>query len=57
MDLTYYRHREQSERLAADQARDPDARNVHLDLAESYRKVIEAYERLEALRPAPRTAA
>ena len=57
MDLAYYRQREQAERLAAEQARDPKARTGHLDLANSYRNVIEAYERLEALRPAPRSVA
>ena len=57
MDLAYYRQREQAERLAAEQSRDPAARSVHLDLANSYRNVIEAYERLEALRPYPRSVA
>ena len=34
-----------------------DARAAHLELAESYRSVIESYERLEALRPTPRSVA
>ena len=57
MDLHHYRHREQSERLQAQQAVTAEARRAHLELAESYRSVIEAYERLEALRPTPRSVA
>ena len=57
MDLHHYRQREQAERLQALQARSEDARAAHLELAESYRSVIEAYERLEALRPMPRSVA
>ena len=57
MDLQHYRQREQAERLYADQTRDPAARAAHVELADSYRAVIEAYERLDALRPAPRSAA
>ena len=57
MDLQHYRQREQAERLQAKQARSEDARAAHLELADSYRSVIEAYERLEMLRPAPRSAA
>lgn len=57
MDLPYYRQREQAERLAASLARDPEARAAHVALAESYRRVIESYQRLEALRPAPRIVA
>ncbi|MDQ4088282.1 MAG: hypothetical protein M3177_09795 [Pseudomonadota bacterium] len=53
MDLQHYRQREQAERLSAEQARDAAARAAHLELAASYRSVIEAYKRLEALRPAP----
>ena len=51
MDLAYYRQREQAERKAAALARDPHSRRSHLELAESYRDVIESYERLEKLRP------
>jgi hypothetical protein len=57
MDLQHYRQRERAERLSAEQARDPGARAAHLELADSYRAVIEAYERLDALRPAPRIVA
>ena len=57
MDLHHYRQREQAERLQAAQAMSPEARAAHLELAESYRSVIEAYERLEALRPMPRNVA
>ena len=57
MDLAYYRQREAAERLAADQARDPETRAGHSELADSYRRVIESYERLEAFRPAPRSVA
>ncbi len=57
MDIPHYRRREQAERLSAQQATSDEARRAHLELAESYRSVIEAYERLEALRPAPRSVA
>ena len=57
MDLAYYRQREQAERRAAAEARDPQTKAGHIELAESYRGVIEAYERLEALRPATDDAA
>jgi hypothetical protein len=53
MDLQYYRQRETAERRSAEQARSPAAREAHLQLAQSYRSVIDAYERLEALRPTP----
>ena len=57
MDLHHYRQREQAERLQARQATSAEARDAHLELAESYRSVIEAYERLEMLRPMPRSVA
>jgi len=57
MDLHHYRQREQAERLRAQQATSAEARAAHLELAESYRSVIDAYERLEALRPMPRNVA
>ena len=57
MDLHHYRQREQAERLQAQQASNAASRDAHLELAESYRSVIEAYERLEALRPTPRSVA
>ena len=50
MDINLYRQREQAERALASHARDEATRKTHLDLAESYRGVIVAYERLEALR-------
>ena len=55
MDLQHYRQRERSERLQAAQALNESDRAAHLELADSYRSVIEAYERLEALRPRPRS--
>jgi hypothetical protein len=57
LDLHHYRQRERAERLSAQQATSEDSRKAHLELAESYRSVIEAYERLEALRPVPRSVA
>lgn len=57
MDLQYYRQREQAERLSAAGALSESARATHLELAASYRSVIEAYERLAALRPGSRSAA
>ena len=57
MDLHHYRQREQAERLQARQARSAEARAAHLERAESYRAAIESYERLEALRTAPRSVA
>ena len=57
MDLHHYRQREQAERSRAQQATSPEARTAHLELADSYRSVIDAYERLEALRPPPRRVA
>lgn len=57
MDLQHYRQRETAERVAAQQATNEADRAAHLELADSYRSVIEAYERLEALRPKPRSVA
>ncbi len=57
MDLHHYRQREQAERLFALQATTKEARRAHLELADSYRSVIDAYERLEALGPMPRNVA
>ena len=57
MDLHHYRQREQAERLQARQATSAEARDAHLELADSYRSVIDAYERLEALRPMRRSVA
>ena len=53
MDVQHYRQREQSERALAAQAPSAEARAIHLELAESYRSVIDAYERLESLRDRP----
>lgn len=57
MDLRHYRQREQAERVHAAQALNESDRTAHLELADSYRSVIEAYERLDALRPKPRSVA
>ena len=57
MDLHHYRQREQAERMQARQAGSEAGRAAHLELADSYRAVIEAYERLEALRTKPRSVA
>ena len=57
MDLQHYRQRERAERLAAQQAASEAARNAHLELAESYRSVIDSYEKLEMLRPKSRSFA
>lgn len=57
MDIKHFTQREQAERLLAEQAMSEEARAAHLELAASYRRVIEAYERLAALRPAPRIVA
>lgn len=46
MDLTYYRQREQAERAFAEQAHSDEARASHLNLAERYRDLIVAYERV-----------
>ncbi|WP_162806596.1 hypothetical protein [Sphingosinicella terrae] len=55
MDLQHYRQREKAERAAAEQAASDADRAAHLELADSYRSVIDAYERLQALRPKPRS--
>ena len=57
MDLRHYRQRERTERLSAGQAHNEADRAAHLELAESYRSLIEAYERLAELRAAPRSVA
>lgn len=58
MELAYYRQREKQERAFAAQALSHGARQAHLDLAERYRAVIEAHERLEQLvETRPSTAA
>ena len=49
MDLTYYREREKQERAFAAQAMSAGARHAHMDLADRYRAVIEAHERLDQL--------
>ena len=54
MDIEHYRQREQAERQHAEQARSDASRKAHLELAESYRAVVAAYERLNgADRPGP----
>lgn len=58
MELTYYRERENQERAFAAQALGAPARAAHLELAERYRAVIEAHERLDQVVTASnRTAA
>ena len=57
MDVKHFAQREQAERLLADQALNEEARAAHLELATSYRRVIEAYERLAELQPRPRSVA
>jgi hypothetical protein len=57
VDLQHYRRREQAERLAAEQALSLSDRAAHLELANSYRSVVEAYERLAELRPIARRVA
>jgi len=57
MDLTYYREREKQERAFAAQALSIEARNAHLELAQRYRAVIEAHERLEQIIPKDASAA
>ena len=58
MELTYYREREKQERAFAAQALSPGARRAHLDLAERYRAVVEAHERLDQVAETrPSTAA
>jgi len=49
MELTYYREREKQERAFAAQSLSAGARQAHLDLADRYRAVIEAHERLDQL--------
>ncbi len=43
MDLNYYLHREQIERVRAEQARQDAAAEAHRGLADLYRREIEAY--------------
>ena len=43
MDLNYYLHREQIERVRADHADTTSARDAHRELAELYRQQIEEY--------------
>ena len=58
MELTYYREREKQERAFAAQALGAGARQAHLDLADRYRAVIEAHERLDQIAETrPSTAA
>lgn len=49
MDLDYYRQREQAERLNAAQAHCESARAAHRELADRYRALVEAHERLARL--------
>ena len=57
MDVMHFTQREQTERLLAEQAPTEERRAAHLELADSYRRVIEAYERLEAFKGKARNVA
>jgi hypothetical protein len=46
LDIAYYRQREQAERAFARRACSEAARASHLGLADRYRELIEAYQRL-----------
>lgn len=55
MDLNYYLHREQVERIRADSADTQSVRDAHLELAELYRQQIEEYRagRIAGYQPRP----
>jgi hypothetical protein len=54
MDLNYYFHREQVERVRAQHAGSGEARDAHLGLAHLYRREIDAYRQtLRAELPRP----
>lgn len=57
MDLTYYREREMQERAFASQAMSDVARAAHLELAERYRAVIDAHQRLDEVTATDQTSA
>ena len=43
MDINYYLHREQVERMRADLARSDQARAIHIEMADLYRARVAAY--------------
>jgi hypothetical protein len=43
MDVNYYLHREQVERMRADVARSDEARAIHIEMADLYRARVTAY--------------
>lgn len=43
MDVNYYLHREQVERMRADLARSDEARAIHREMADLYRAKVTAY--------------
>lgn len=49
-NLSFFIQREQTERALAAQAASESVRQAHLELADSYAKVIDAYRRLSGLR-------
>jgi len=53
MDLNYYLHREQVERVRADAAAAEEARAAHAGLADLYRQRIEAYRIANQANAAP----
>ena len=57
LDIGYYRQREQAERALAQQAFDEAARASHLGLADRYRDLILAYQRIARDDPGSSSAA
>lgn len=53
MDLNYYLHREQVERVRATRAHGDPARAAHRGLADLYRRQIEDYRQANVAAPAP----
>lgn len=56
MDVNYYLHREQIERMRADAARNDAARDVHGRLADLYRDRLQDYRTERTARTAPPAA-
>jgi len=55
MDVNYFLHREQVERMRADRAANDNARAAHAGLAEGYRALVDGHRRdvLAAAGPPP----
>lgn len=51
MDVNYYLHREQVERMRADRAASDEARAIHREMAALYRARVEAYRGGTSLPP------